>query len=491
MIRSFRLRIALLSATLAGSAIVGFGAVSWYQIYNAQISRLDAQIFNQLMRANRLPDREWQSYKDSLTTSFETNTKIPIALLVKDTNGNIIYQSDEVIADAQINRLLAGRLKLAPPPPPRPNKPPLTEGILRIKPHPLRRPPKPEFVTEKTAAETWRITAANFPNASVAIGVSLQAVNQQLATIQNIFLVTIPVTFILITFGAWFISGRTLRPIRELTGAIQQVTVQGLNQRVPFNTIDIEFVELIKVFNQMLERLERSFLQASRFSADAAHELKTPLTILQGELEQTLQQVETGSEVQQHLSNLLEEVRRLSGIVRKLLLLSLADAGQMSLYLIDVDIYKLLMEMVEDIELLAPHLTVQTHILNNKLQVKADRDLLVQVLQNLLSNAIKYNLENGWIKISTETTQTNLRITITNASKNIPLSERTRIFDRFYRADPARTRKVEGIGLGLSLAREIMRAHHGALILEETADGQTAFTLTLPLIPPTPLIKGG
>lgn len=475
---------------MAGSAIVGFGAVCWYQIYNAQISRLDAQLFNQLMRANRLPDREWLFYKDSLTTSFETNTKIPIALLVKDTNGNIIYQSDEVIADAQINSLLLQRLKLAPPPPPRPNRPPLSERIIRIAPPPARRP-LPQFITEKTPAGTWRITALNFPNASVAIGVSLQAVNQQLATIQNIFLVTIPVTFILITFGAWFVSGRTLRPIRELTGAIQQVTVQGLNQRVAFNTLDIEFVELIQVFNQMLERLERSFLQASRFSADAAHELKTPLTILQGTLEQTLQQVETGSEVQQHLSNLLEEVRRLSGIVRKLLLLSLADAGQMSLYLVDVDIYKLLMEMVEDIELLAPHLTLETHIPNNKLQVKADSDLLVQVLQNLLSNAIKYNLDNGWRKISAEATQTNLHITITNASKNIPLNERTRIFDRFYRADPARTRKVEGIGLGLSLAREIMRAHHGALILEETADGQTAFTLTLPLIPQPPDNFGG
>jgi signal transduction histidine kinase len=137
--------------------------------------------------------------------------------------------------------------------------------------------------------------------------------------------------------------------------------------------------------------------------------------------------------------------------------------------------------MVEDIELLAPYLTVKTDVPDNKLQVKADRDLLVQVLQNLINNAIKYNLDNGWIRIYAQKTQTNLRITITNASKNIPPDERVRIFDRFYRADPARTRKVEGIGLGLSLAREIVRAHHGTLSLEETVDGETAFTLTLPI----------
>jgi signal transduction histidine kinase len=131
----------------------------------------------------------------------------------------------------------------------------------------------------------------------------------------------------------------------------------------------------------MLERLERSFKQASRFSGDAAHELKTPLTILQGELERTLQQPELGSEVQQHLSNLLDEVRRLSGIVRKLLLLSLADAGQMNLHRVEVDLSGLLIEMLEDIELLAPHLEIQTEIAEG-LSVLGDRDLLIQVLQN-------------------------------------------------------------------------------------------------------------
>jgi signal transduction histidine kinase len=144
----------------------------------------------------------------------------------------------------------------------------------------------------------------------------------------------------------------------------------------------------------MLERLERSFKQASRFSGDAAHELKTPLAILQGELERTLQQADPGSEVQQRLSNLLDEVRRLSGIVRKLLLLSLADAGQMNLHRVEMDLSGLLIEMLEDIELLASHLEIQTEIADG-LSVLGDRDLLIQVLQNLISNAIKYNLQTA------------------------------------------------------------------------------------------------
>ncbi len=314
----------------------------------------------------------------------------------------------------------------------------------------------------------------------LAIAVNLQAVDQEMATIRNIFLVSIPGSLLLVAIGAWLVSGGALRPIHQLTGVIQQVTVKGLDQRIPIGTTDVEFVKLIQVFNLMLERLERSFTQASRFSGDAAHELKTPLTILQGELERTLQQVDPGSEVQQRLSNLLDEVRRLSGIMRKLLLLSLADAGKMSLYLVEVDMSELLMEMLEDVEMLAPHLTVQTDFTDG-LRLQGDRDLLIQVLQNLFSNAIKYNLANGWIKIRTHQTQTTLHVIIANASKDIPVSDSRRIFDRFYRGDPARTRKIEGIGLGLSLAREIARAHHGDLTLDSTAFGQTTFTLTLPI----------
>ncbi|KAB8331589.1 HAMP domain-containing protein [Scytonema tolypothrichoides VB-61278] len=481
-LRSFRLRTALSCAALAGSALVGFGAVSWFQIYNAQINRLDAQLFNQLVRATRSAQRErLQFFGDSLPYAFGTNTKIPIAVLVRDAKGNTLYQSDEVPTDLDVNRLLLRRLELTPlPPPPKNEPPPKLSNTNPAVASPFLRPPAPPFVTLATTTGTWRIGAAKFSNVQVAIAVSLQAVNQQMGTIRNIFLVSISGALLLVAFGAWAVSGGALRPIRQLTGVIQQVTVKGLDQRIPIGTTDLEFVELIQVFNQMLERLERSFTQASRFSADAAHELKTPLTILQGELERMLQQVDSGSEVQQRLSNLLDEVRRLSGITRKLLLLSLADAGQMKLFLVEVDMSELLMEMVEDVELLAPHLSVQTDIADG-LRVQGDRDLLIQVLQNLFSNAIKYNLPNGWIEIHAWQTQTTLHVTIANASKEISVGDRSRIFDRFHRGDPARTRKVEGIGLGLSLAREIARAHRGELTLDSTWDGQTAFTLTLPM----------
>jgi two-component system, OmpR family, heavy metal sensor histidine kinase CusS len=234
------------------------------------------------------------------------------------------------------------------------------------------------------------------------------------------------------------------------------------------------------VFNQTMARLERSFTQTARFSADAAHELKTPLSILQGELERTLQAAAPGSELQQRLSGLLDEVRYLSTIVRKLLLLSLADAGQMRLYKTDVDLSELLIDLASDIELISPDLTVQLEVASG-LNIQADRPFLIQVLQNLISNATKYNLPSGWVRIEAEQRDRFVFVRIANRSNDIPASDRLAIFDRFYRGDPARTKQVEGLGLGLSLAREIVYAHGGDLTLDDTPTGETAFTLTLPI----------
>ncbi len=470
MLRSFRLRLALASAILAGSALVGFGMTSWWLIYQAKVSRLDEAIESQLMRANRPLRRFPPSPR-----RFRIDEDTPTALLVTDLTGKTLYQSENWSKEINVNNFW--RLR------PQESNPTFTEPKPDLARPQLGFVSPPRFITQRTSTETWRIGAARFPYTQVAIAVSLQTIEGEMVVIRNIFLISILIVLFLITGGAWWLSGNALRPIGQLTEAIKQVTVKGLDRRVPIGKTDIEFVELIAVFNQMLESLERNFKQASRFSGDAAHELKTPLAILQGELERTLQSAEPESPIQQSLSSLLDEVRRLSGIVRKLLLLSLADAGRMNLHRVDVNLSDILAQVEEDIELLAPQLQVQIEI-KAQLHVLGDRDLLIQVVQNLVSNAIKYNLPDGWIRIHAVQKGEKILITITNASKNILAGDRERIFERFYRGDPARTRseEVEGTGLGLSLSREIARAHGGDLILDSTPSNQTAFTLNLPAL---------
>lgn len=489
-LRSFRLRIALLSAVLAGGALVGFGLISWWFIRAAEIDRLDAQLKNQVLRAIRPQGKEgWRSLESSLPVELGIDAEVPVALLVSDRRGQPLYQSDTwttaLNPDPLWAHLQVPALPLGFDPRTRPDQNPVPSLFDSPPPQrPTEWPfdvdlPEPIIVTQHSGSEAWRMVVMVSPGTQVAIAVSLDAVQHEMQGIRNLFLITIPTVLVAIIGSAWILAGKTLQPVQQLTHTIQQVTVKGLDQRVSERTADVEFQELIQVFNQMLERLDRSFHQALRFSGDAAHELKTPLAILQGELEQTIQATEDGSAVQQAMSTMLDEVRRLSSIVRKLLLLSLADAGQMRLHYTEINLSEQLTEFAEDIGLLAPDLTVDM-VLPTNLKVWGDRDLLTQVLQNLISNAVKYNVPDGWIRITAEAKVSTVGICIRNSSRNIPIQERDRIFDRFYRGDPAHTRKVEGIGLGLSLAREIVRTHGGTLTLDAASPGQTGFTLTLP-----------
>ncbi|MGB3264820.1 MAG: ATP-binding protein, partial [Microcoleus sp.] len=459
------------------------------------------------------------NYANSLPLVLGMNGETAVALLVNDRDGNLLYQSrqwqDGIDAKSLWQSLpqpppdpdrIPFELEPPPPPPngidsflPRERRPPRDRPPVRDRPDlfsprerkpPRDRPPvrdRPDFpqvfqtqlATRRTSKTVWRVGAIHSPRTQIAIAVNLQAIDLEMASIGNIFLISIPAVLLFVAGGAWLISRSILYPIGRLTMAIRNVTVQGLDRRVPVGSTDIEFLELISVFNQMLERLERSFQQASRFSGDAAHELKTPLAILQGELERALHQVESGSQVQQTLSNLLDEVRRLSEITRKLLLLSLADAGRMGLHLVEVNVSDLLSEIAEDMELLAPDLEVQMAIAPN-LYIQGDRDLLVQVLQNLVGNAIKYNLPKGWLRLQAQRHEKRVIVKIVNSSQDISLSERKLIFERFHRGDSSQIQKIEGSGLGLSLAREIARAHGGDIQLDAAILGQTGFILSLP-----------
>jgi signal transduction histidine kinase len=302
-----------------------------------------------------------------------------------------------------------------------------------------------------------------------------------MAHVRNAFLFSAPLALLVIAFGSWIIASRAISPICKLTSATRGLSAKNLNDRIEEGSEDREFSELIQVFNDMLERLERSFNQATRFSADAAHELKTPLTILQGHLESALQEAPDDSEQQRRLGMLLEETQRLHGITRRLLLLAQADAGQIKVKGESIRIRDLLAEMVEDFEMQAPQ-TRYTLSKGEEVTVSLDRSLVTQILQNLLSNAVKYNDETDpWVKIDYEIVGSELKIDINNGGDGIPESAQARLFERFSRVDSARNRGVDGFGLGLNLSREFARAQGGELSLAESSPGMTRFRLTLPI----------
>ena len=524
--KSFRLRLAIATALMAGVALAGFAAMAWWQIRQAKLDTLDREIHAQAERelSRPWPAEHWTQHEHNLWRSLGAQTMQQSLLLMQSNNG-VGFRSAHWPENVDPDRLPWPQPDHRPVPsqaentdaslvarpirngrePPESDLSPLPGGQRPTVPPPRRDGREPTFLPPEdmqsgfmpppgppprlplptigfsslTAGDRhWRFGLATSPLGKLAIGVDLAVVEAEMADLRTAFLLATPLALGFIGLGAWFLSGRALFPIRRITATMERVTAKGLNQRIAPGQEDQEFGQLIQVFNGMLERLERSFLQASRFSADAAHELKTPLAILQGQIEHAIAQSEAGSPSQSRLTDILDEVQRLSTISRKLLLLSLADAGRLRLNIIRLDLSQALEDLVEDAQMLAPELAVSGSVASG-LTVPADAALLRQVLHNLLGNAVKYNLPDGWIRIAASRVGERIEVSVASASKGIPATDRERIFERFYRADPAHNREVEGVGLGLSLSREIARAHGGDLVLAEAKPGEVRFVVVL------------
>ncbi len=338
----------------------------------------------------------------------------------------------------------------------------------------------PRFFTAPAGGSVWRFGVMGNDELRVVVGLNYAAVQADLNRTRNVFLGALPVALLLVGGGGWLVAGRALRPLRRISRTAEGVTARGLDQRIPASNEDPEIARLIQVLNGMMDRLETSFRQATRFSADASHELKTPLAVMQGELENALQAAEPGSPAQQVFSNLLEETQRLKRITRGLLLLSQADAGQLKLALEAVPLSADLEAMIEDARVLAgeSNLRFDIHIPPD-IWVRADRGLLHTAVLNLLNNAVKYNELGGFVGVTLAAEREQITLTLCNSGPGIPPADQPRIFERFYRVDQTRNRTPDRLGLGLSLAREIVHAHGGTLILKESRPRPTCFILAL------------
>lgn len=480
-LNSFRLKIALLSGSITGLLLILGGAAVWRVSYRFNLERLDREI-RQLGQANldRVPGGDhWLRLDEALKFVAGDGTSARFALWVKNYD-RVMYRSPgwpeeiapEAFAIPETYDVSGGTLKAGPlPAPPRRG-----EEISPRNPALPRR--TAEFFTRAADGRTWRIGVMGNPYVTLLVAADIDDFNARMTELRNLFLGALPLALLLAAGGAWLVARRALRPVTLLAETAERVTAQGLDRRIPEMTRDREFNRLITVCNEMLDRLQKSFQQATRFSADAAHELKTPLARLQLELEQALASAPAGSPAQEVYGSLLEEIHRLKAIVEKLLLLSLADAGRLPLQKQPVDLSALLANIVEDCRAQSPGLAVESDIIPG-LAISADADLLEQALQNLAINALKYNRPDGWVRIAASGEGGEVRVCMENSGPPIPASDRDRIFERFFRSDPSRSGGTEGAGLGLSLAREIIRAHGGELTLLESDGERTRFLVTL------------
>jgi signal transduction histidine kinase len=282
--------------------------------------------------------------------------------------------------------------------------------------------------------------------------------------------------------GGWWLMRRALAPVAALTEAAEQINEHTLNKSLARTCNGDELDRLTEVFNSMTERLHQSFTRIREFTLHASHELKTPLTVMHGELETALQNETLSPPQRSRIESQLDEVQRLTRIVDGLTLLTKAGAGQIVLAREQVQLDELVREAFADAQNLARPGQIAVNLKNcETAAVLGDRHRLRQLLLNLTDNAIKYNQPQGTVTLSLRRLGENAEVSIVNSGPGIAPELLPRVFDPFFRGDSSHSQTVEGCGLGLSIARWIVISHSGAIEITSRPGDATTAIVRLPI----------
>jgi heavy metal sensor kinase len=316
----------------------------------------------------------------------------------------------------------------------------------------------------------------------VEVGLSKEEVRDTLDQLLLIIAVAYPLALVIAGGGGVFLAGRALSPIDRLTRVARRITAEDLSQRLNLRLPDDEVGRLASTFDEMIARLDEAFRKQRQFTADASHELRTPLTAIKGQTEVALQRDRDAEAYREVLRKVNGEVDRMIRLVGSLLTLARADAHQIPVGRESVDLGSVISDAVEQVRPAAEEKTIALDVRSNsRIKLKADQDLLLQLMLNLLDNSVKYTPGGGRIQVACRTANGQAEVTVSDTGPGIPAEHLPHIFDRFYRVDKARTRAEGGAGLGLSISQWIAKAHGGTLHVESTPGRGSKFTVLLPV----------
>lgn len=438
-----RVRVAWWSAIATGTALLAFAAGTLANLFHEQMEEVDLKLAG---AARRLTDASGQELEASVTHEVREVEYEPwLAAAVFAADGRLLVDSKRI-------------------------------------PEPIARAAQTHTTPTTLHAREgdWRVLAVQGPEQTIIMAFSLEELDEIIADLVAGYLIALPFAAGIAAIGGWIVAGRALRPVRAATEAAAGITPARLDQRLPVPPVQDEIADLTRVINAMLERMERSFRQAERFAADASHEIRTPLTIIKGEVESALRSTDLSKPVQERLLSVQEEISRLQRVTEQLLLLARLDAGAAQLRRDPVDLARIVREACEDVELVAStHAVTIDATRVEDACVLGDEEQLRRVVLNLLDNACKFNERGGRIVCTLRRDGDAVLLGIANTGAGIPAELRSRVFQRFFRVDSARSRG--GHGLGLSLCREIVQAHGGSLeLVRDSAPGLTEFRVVLP-----------
>jgi heavy metal sensor kinase len=348
---------------------------------------------------------------------------------------------------------------------------------------------KTEFshVQKLSGGNTLLIAGLNFkssgnPDYVVEFGSLLDPVESMLNHLFLQMALGLPLAIIIIAVGGYLLLRRALTPVEQITRAAERITQHNLSERLPVASTGDELERLSVSLNRMITRLDDAFQNSKRFVADASHDLRTPLTILRGELESFAEDGRLDSELRDRAGSMLEEVVHLGKIVEQLFTLSRLDAGEAQTEWTRFDLTELVQTTAEQMNLLAEDKGISISCnAGQPLPVEGNRVRLKQVVVNLLDNAIKYTPAEGAIQLRVLAVNGHAVLEVEDNGIGIPSGALPHIFERFYRVDPARSAESESAGLGLSIVKSICTAHGAEVEVASTPKKGSCFRVKVPL----------
>ncbi len=291
--------------------------------------------------------------------------------------------------------------------------------------------------------------------------------------------------------GGWLISRSITRPIAAIAGTASEISARNLARRIETTHIDRELVGLATILNDMFARLEAAFERQSRFTSDASHELRTPLAVIHSHAELALSKPRSAEEYRETLAACLKAASRMATLVDGLLMLARADAGRLDGQFRDVDLRAVVEEVVDQYR---PQAETSQIALSTSLDepaaVRGDPARLARVSSNLLSNALRDTPAGGHVHVALSSAGGDGAVlAVEDTGCGIPAEDQDKVFERFFRADKARSCAQGGNGLGLAICKSLVEAHHGTIGFKSAPDRGTRFEVRLPLAgPPAPIV---
>lgn len=283
--------------------------------------------------------------------------------------------------------------------------------------------------------------------------------------------------------GAWWLAGSAVQPIHEVIDQAEEIGARSLDRRIQAYADTVEYRRLVEVLNTMLARLQGAFESQRRFTADASHELRSPLTAMRGEIEVALRRPRESEEYVAVLESTLEEAERLSTLSEDLLTLARSDSATLRPHLEDADVGDVVAGVVQRLGTRAGEASVEVKMSTAPATTaRVDRGMMGQVVWNLLDNALKYSPPASVVEVAVGADGTDLVLAVTDSGPGLEGIEESSVFQRFSRGDSARTNAGDttGTGLGLAIVRALVEAHGGTVVAEDRPDGGARFTVRIP-----------